>query len=375
MMSIIFIFMCLVASITGHRSDSMQSTVKELKVMNKTPIKSINTKFGYIVDCIDINKQPAFDHALLKNHKLQNKPSFFKKNRRNNSSTIATFGLHMDQCPTGTVPIKRTTSDDIFQEKLYLNNILTKEIPGKHVAEVTLVPATYYGVGGISSVYSIKVEKGQSSAAVMWVKSGSSDNKNYIGIGWHVAPELYNDDRTHFYVVWTTDNFKKTGCYNLQCSGFVQTSKNLLLGGHFDKTSIPNGEMIEIEISIFQDPKTKNWWVSYLHETLGYFPSSIFSNLNSASEVGWTGQTRTPVNAHSPPMGSGLYPDRNFDHASYFRHITYQDGSRKNQGPNKESTRIFSDAPNCYHVEYYGYQGSEFGHCLQLGGPGGNCGN
>lgn len=39
----------------------------------------------------------------------------------------------MDQCPTGTIPIKRTTSDDIFQEKLYLNNILTKEIPGKHV--------------------------------------------------------------------------------------------------------------------------------------------------------------------------------------------------------------------------------------------------
>ncbi|KAG4963176.1 hypothetical protein JHK84_040253 [Glycine max] len=29
------------------------------------------TNFGYIVDCIDINKQPAFDHPLLKYHKLQ----------------------------------------------------------------------------------------------------------------------------------------------------------------------------------------------------------------------------------------------------------------------------------------------------------------
>ncbi|CAL0303636.1 unnamed protein product [Lupinus luteus] len=26
---------------------------------------------GYIVDCIDINKQPAFDNPLLKNHKIQ----------------------------------------------------------------------------------------------------------------------------------------------------------------------------------------------------------------------------------------------------------------------------------------------------------------
>lgn len=28
-------------------------------------------KFGDIVDCVDINKQPAFNHPLLKNHKLQ----------------------------------------------------------------------------------------------------------------------------------------------------------------------------------------------------------------------------------------------------------------------------------------------------------------
>ena len=26
---------------------------------------------GSIIDCIDIYKQPAFDHPLLKNHKLQ----------------------------------------------------------------------------------------------------------------------------------------------------------------------------------------------------------------------------------------------------------------------------------------------------------------
>ena len=26
---------------------------------------------GVIIDCIDINKQPALDHPLLKNHKIQ----------------------------------------------------------------------------------------------------------------------------------------------------------------------------------------------------------------------------------------------------------------------------------------------------------------
>ncbi|XP_058744796.1 protein neprosin-like [Vicia villosa] len=305
------------------------------------------------------------------NHKLQKKPSFL--NRRKNSSN--SLGFHIDQCPIGTIPIRRTTSDDLFRGKLYLDNILSKEIPGKHVAEVTLVPGTYYGVGATSSVYSIKVEKGQSSAAVIWVKGGSSDNTNYIGVGWHVAPELYNDDGTHFYVVWTADNFKKTGCYNLQCPGFVQTSSDSQLGGRFDKTSTQNGEMIQIEISIYQDPKTKNWWIYNTNKMLGYFPSSIVPNLASAVEVGWTGQTRAPVNARSPPMGSGSYPDRNIVHASYFTHISYQDGSRTNQEPSKESTRIFSDAPNCYRAEYYGDEGSEYGHVIQFGGPGGDCGN
>ena len=26
---------------------------------------------GDIIDCVDINKQPAFDHPLLKNHTIQ----------------------------------------------------------------------------------------------------------------------------------------------------------------------------------------------------------------------------------------------------------------------------------------------------------------
>ncbi|KAI3934028.1 hypothetical protein MKW92_050753, partial [Papaver armeniacum] len=44
----------------------------QLKVLNKPPIKSFQTKSGDILDCIDIYKQPAFDHPLLQNHKIQN---------------------------------------------------------------------------------------------------------------------------------------------------------------------------------------------------------------------------------------------------------------------------------------------------------------
>jgi hypothetical protein len=32
------------------------------------------TEEGDVFDCIDIHKQPAFDHPLLKNHSIQVKP-------------------------------------------------------------------------------------------------------------------------------------------------------------------------------------------------------------------------------------------------------------------------------------------------------------
>ncbi|XP_022637381.1 uncharacterized protein LOC111241785 [Vigna radiata var. radiata] len=84
MINTFIVVLCLVtsASPTVH---CIQHTLKEemelerqLKLINKPPLKTIHTKYGDTVDCIDINKQPAFDHPLLKNHKLQKKPSIRK---------------------------------------------------------------------------------------------------------------------------------------------------------------------------------------------------------------------------------------------------------------------------------------------------------
>ncbi|WJX63971.1 hypothetical protein P8452_48800 [Trifolium repens] len=388
MMNILFIFMYLIASITGHRIDSMQSSMKEdldiereLKLINKTPVKSIHTKYGYIVDCIDINKQPAFDHPLLMNHKLQRKPSFENRIRKSNvmkSSTKAKFGLdEKDQCPKGSVPIRRTSKDELIRAKSYFSNVLLQNSPDTHVAKVTLatVPEyfSYYGVGGTTSVYSLKVEEDQSSATMIWVQKGDMDSLNFIGFGWHVLPYLYKDDATHMFAVWTTDHFKKTGCINLLCSGFVQTSKQNYLGGQFDKTSIYGGTMVDITISIIQDSETGNWWLSNSNENIGYFPASLFSNLTSAYQVGWGGRTTTSPGGASPPMGSGYLPDNVFNHACYFKHVTYQNDSRQNYGPGDYLVDTFSDKPNCYSAEYYGDQGTDVGYSLQFGGPGGRC--
>ncbi|KAL5100673.1 hypothetical protein RYX36_005000 [Vicia faba] len=129
MIQILLLVMCLVATITGHRDHGMQSVLKEdlelerqLNILNKPPIKSIHTMSGYIVDCVDINKQPAFDHPLLKNHKLQRKPIFER-----NISEIRVQNLPIKsisifekvRCPERTVPIWRTTKNDLIKKNLY----------------------------------------------------------------------------------------------------------------------------------------------------------------------------------------------------------------------------------------------------------------
>ncbi|KAF8379158.1 hypothetical protein HHK36_028587 [Tetracentron sinense] len=53
----------------GRRRD--MELERQLKLINKTTLKTIQTEYGDVIDCIDIQKQLAFDHPLLKNHKIQ----------------------------------------------------------------------------------------------------------------------------------------------------------------------------------------------------------------------------------------------------------------------------------------------------------------
>ncbi|KAL0545529.1 hypothetical protein IC582_015415 [Cucumis melo] len=43
----------------------------KLKLLNKPSIKTIYSEDGDVIGCVDIYKQPAFDHPLLKNHTIQ----------------------------------------------------------------------------------------------------------------------------------------------------------------------------------------------------------------------------------------------------------------------------------------------------------------
>ncbi|XP_034228097.1 uncharacterized protein LOC117637338 [Prunus dulcis] len=75
---------------------------------------------GDIIDCVDIYKQPAFDNPLLKNHKIQLRPTSFPAQMKNSAPVtdpISETWSKREASPDGTVPIHRTTKDDLVRAK------------------------------------------------------------------------------------------------------------------------------------------------------------------------------------------------------------------------------------------------------------------
>lgn len=48
-----------------------------------------------------------------------------------------------------------------------------------------------------------------------------------------------------------TDSYKSTGCFDLTCSGFVQTSNKVALGGGINPISSDSGTQYELNIGIY----------------------------------------------------------------------------------------------------------------------------
>nr|XP_023912778.1 uncharacterized protein LOC112024373 [Quercus suber] len=339
------------------------------------------TEFGHFVDCIDINKQLAFDHPLLKDHKIQERPHFSKRTTKNaglSRNRPSMIGLLQDACPSGTVPIRRTTKADLIAIRSMSNSIYaqTTKVPNIHRAMIQMRTATYESYSGVTgniNVYNPVVKEG-SSYAVMYVMKGANENLNSITTGWMVSPGMYGTGDTYFFTYWTTDGANKTGCFNIACPGFVQVDKRVYLGSHFVNVSIPNGPLFEIGLSISQ-AEDGNWWLTKDQINIGYFPATIFNNFVDPETVGWGGFAVNPPNGISPPMGSGIFPDDNYGHTSQFSLIQYRNSSGVLDGPHKYTYDTIIDSPNCYLLDFHGYMGKILGYTFGFGGPGGDCGN
>ncbi|KAM3685678.1 hypothetical protein ACB098_11G139100 [Castanea mollissima] len=354
---------------------------RQLKLINKPPVKSIQTEFGHIVDCIDINKQATFVHPLLKDHKIQIIPSFLRRATKKvdpSQTRPSVIGLAKGACPLGTVPIRRATKKDLKKSKLLLNNIhpQNKAPPGSYRASIEMKNTTrYFGVEGSMTVNNPQLKEGESYAQ-LYIYQGEGKNRNSIVTGWMVDPILYNDKSSHFFAAWTSTGFESTGCFNTFCPGFVQIHKTVYLGSPLSVGTVA-GKPIFLGLSI-QEDKNHNWWLLFTsaiveNHIVGYYPAEILFNSEDPRSIGWGGFVVGPPKGTSPPMGSGVLPVST--DASSFENINFRNEFNNTIIPIPIHYDIIKDNPKCYELLNEGYKADEVEFTFQFGGPGGQCAN
>ncbi|XP_024007536.1 uncharacterized protein LOC18012160 isoform X2 [Eutrema salsugineum] len=307
----------------------------KLKTLNKPALKTIKSEDGDIIDCVNIHKQHAFDHPALRNHKIQMKPSVEfdtkKTNIPNNGSAkpiTSQIWSKSGNCPIGTIP----------------------------EAIIVALGFNYVGAQSDINVWNPpRVQAGDYSSAQIWLLGGLSDTFESIEAGWMVNPNVFGDSRTRLFAYWTRDAYTKTGCINLLCSGFVQTTTKFALGAAIDPVSSFH-EQYYISISMFLDPNSGNWWLTCGDNVMGYWPGTLFSSLkHSATAVQWGGEVYSPNVMKKPhtktPMGSGAWAYDLLGYACFHTNIRIKDFSLQIKYPQHLSEYV--DEYNCYSTKLY----------------------
>ncbi|PKI37923.1 hypothetical protein CRG98_041698, partial [Punica granatum] len=279
-----FIFLCSVVSPTAAAPDGhlpvnqtfrpaeqlrrLKRVNAHLKKINKPAVKTIQSPDGDLIDCVLAHLQPAFDHPELRGQKPLEPPGL--RPRRNVSAQdgteTETFQLWRDSgesCPEGTIPIRRTTEQDIlrassikrFGRKLGRRNVRRDSTSNGHEHAVVFVNGEqYYGAKASINVWAPRVtDQYEFSLSQVWLISGSFGNDlNTIEAGWQVSPGLYGDNYPRFFTYWTTDAYQATGCYNLLCSGFVQTNNKIAIGAAISPRSSYNGKQFDIGVMVWK---------------------------------------------------------------------------------------------------------------------------
>ncbi|XP_017605211.1 uncharacterized protein LOC108451995 [Gossypium arboreum] len=365
---------------------------QRLNKINKPAVKTIQSPDGDTIDCVLSHHQPAFDLPQLKGQRPLDppeRPRIYERDgvmmtaevEEEEEEHVQLWRMTGETCPEGTIPIRRTTEQDMLRASSVRRfgrkprrRVRRDSTSNGHEHAVGYVSGgEYYGAKGSINVWAPHVSNPyEFSLSQLWVISGSfAHDLNTIEAGWQVSPELYGDNYPRFFTYWTNDAYEATGCYNLMCSGFVQTNNRIAIGAAISPISSYHGGQFDITLLIWKDPKHGNWWLEFGSGILvGYWPSFLFTHLRDhATMVQFGGEivnTRPGGSHTSTAMGSGHFAGEGFGKASYFRNLEVVDWDN-NLIP-LPNLRVLADHPNCYDIR--GGVNGVWGHYFYYGGPG-----
>jgi hypothetical protein len=356
-------------------------------------------------DCIPVAEQPTVRQLRLRKIKtppppLETPPTLGSADVGQpaepplQTEQVDPFGNAIS-CDQETIPMRRVTLEQLtrfgslrefFQKgpdgagRLH-SAVMPKAIPGVHKYALGFQYVNNNGGGSWLNLWNPSVGQNQIfSNSQQWYADGNGGTiptKQTVEGGWVKYPTHFGSNSVLF-IYWTPDGYT-TGCYNLECAGFVQTNSSWMLGSSFPNYSTSGGAQYEFQIQwqLYQG----DWWL-YLQkgggtlDTIGYYPGTLYGSgqlSKYATLIEYGGETSNPTGSTGPfpPMGSGAFASAGYQYAAYQRLIHYFDTSGASQWPILDA---FQPTSSCYtSAPTPASSGGSWGAYVFFGGPGGSC--
>jgi len=369
-----------------------------------TVLHSFHAHEGIWIDCVDVNRQPSVLAPQMAGKAIDQPPplpaplplppghQWARQDVEDHANEVDENGS-VRHCDPGTIPMRRTTAADLqpfatlqdfFAKGPDRAGLATSFKPGyqappsvsgyEFAREIQNV--TNWGFQSFVNIWnpSLQVAADHSISQIWVVNNCCTANLETAEAGWIVGNPF--DTHTRLFVYWTDNNYQSTGCYNLSCTGFVQTNNSVTLGASFGTISSQGGAQYDVELSWEKSSSTSNWWLLWQGSTwLGYYPASQYTHgmATQASTTGFGGEVLNsePGGRHTTTqMGSGQFASAWWQYAAYQRHLQYIDTNYNTIDVTPTSSVTNS---NCYSMASgYDGTGDGWGAYEFLGGPGYN---
>ncbi|MFK5969535.1 MAG: neprosin family prolyl endopeptidase [Candidatus Marithrix sp.] len=345
--------------------ERMESYLEELYRDTEITHQFLN-EFGQLISCVDIYTQPAFRHSALRNHEIQLRPSseLLEKIKHSATERNTQQTAFLPICPENSIPMRIYTVEDLARFKS-LEDFKYKKSPSflKHGSTTRRqgptalhqYAVTSRNVNNIGSRSTINIwapyvqQNNEFSLSQIWLVGGTGSNLETLEVGWQVYPDRNGDSNSHLFIYFTPDNYGSGGCYDLTCSGFIQTNTTIAIGATLT-SSVIGGTQTEGTVAYWRDSSTGHWWLVIEDIMVGYYPTSLFDTTgikNNATRVDYGGEIldRQTGGLHTgTDMGNGQFPVSG--NAAYQRSLEYMDTSGTIQ-PTTSLTALIDDSL-CY---------------------------
>ncbi|GAB4850439.1 hypothetical protein Ancab_029743 [Ancistrocladus abbreviatus] len=327
-------FVLLASAFMLEYSPRAEGFQPKLAKKAKGTVKIIKGDNGDVIDCVDIYKQPGFNHLLSKNYPIQMQPSSQKFGEHTNDPSKSKLEQEWRKnadCPNGSIPINYGSP-------------------------------TIQGAAAIISIWdpSLANYYGDFSLSQLRVIAGSGSSENTLEAGWQVYPGRTGDSLPRLFIYWMADGYGTTGCYDLTCPGFIQTNQYYVIGG-----ALPNSDL-----------RSGNWWLYIGRIPIGYWPLYLFCGkrlgTTGADRISWGGEIFDSSGSNGfhtlTQIGSGHFAEEGFLRACYVRNLLYVDSFQKAYAPKQYQLVASAPASRCYNYRFQ--QDSRGELYFYHGGPG-----